>query len=132
MLQGCFENCLMQQYRPNGMWMELIAMPKVTFVDVDGRQHQVVVAPGTTVLEAARANRLPMPGTCSASMVCATCHVMIDAADRARLPPPSGDEEDTLDLAFGVTADSRLGCQVKLTDATDGIRIRLTSTMQAA
>jgi 2Fe-2S ferredoxin len=48
------------------------------------------------------------------------------------LPPPSEDEEDTLDLAFGVTADSRLGCQVKLTEAMDGIRIRLVATMQGA
>jgi ferredoxin len=54
---------------------------------------------------------------------------MIDAADRARLPPPSEDEEDTLDLAFGVTSDSRLGCQIKLTAGLEGMRIRLTSTM---
>jgi 2Fe-2S ferredoxin len=104
-------------------------MPKVTFVQMDGSERAVEVAPGTTVLEAAKAHDLPMVGTCGGSMVCATCHVKICAADRARLLPPSEDEEDTLDLAFGVTADSRLGCQIQLTEAVEGIRIQLTSTM---
>lgn len=96
---------------------------------MDGGQREVKVATGTTVLEAAQANDLPVAGTCGGSMVCATCHVMINADDRTKLPPPSEDEEDTLDLAFGVTADSRLGCQIRLTDAMDGVRIRFTSTM---
>jgi ferredoxin, 2Fe-2S len=107
-------------------------MPRVTFVEVDGERREIEVAAGMSVLEAARANDLPITGTCGGSMVCATCHVMIDAADRARLPAPSEDEEDTLDLAFGVTADSRLGCQIRLTPATDGICIRLTSTLHTA
>jgi 2Fe-2S ferredoxin len=107
-------------------------MPRVTFVEADGVQRDIQVAPGTTVLEAARAHDLPITGTCGGSMVCATCHVMISPDDRAKLPPPSEEEEDTLDLAFGVTADSRLGCQIRLTDAADGIRIRLTSTMHPA
>jgi ferredoxin, 2Fe-2S len=104
-------------------------MPRVTFLDADGGRREIDVAAGMTVLEAARAHDLPITGTCGGSMVCATCHVMIAAADRAKLPRPSEDEEDTLDLAFGVTGDSRLGCQIRLTDANDGICIRLTSTM---
>ena len=107
-------------------------MPRVTFLEADGGKREIDVAAGTTVLEAARAHDLPITGTCGGSMVCATCHVMIAAADRAKLAPPSEDEEDTLDLAFGVTADSRLGCQIRLTDAADGIRIQLTSTMHTA
>jgi 2Fe-2S ferredoxin len=107
-------------------------MPRVTFLEADGTRREIEVAAGSTVLDAARANDLPITGTCGGSMVCATCHVMISADDRARLPPPSEDEEDTLDLAFGVTSDSRLGCQIRLTDAADGIRIRLTSTMHTA
>ncbi|MBI5910388.1 MAG: 2Fe-2S iron-sulfur cluster binding domain-containing protein [Betaproteobacteria bacterium] len=107
-------------------------MPRVTFVEINGALREVDVAPGSTVLEAAKAHDLPLAGTCGGSMVCATCHVMIEAEDRAKLPPPSEDEENTLDLAFGVTADSRLGCQIKLTDAMHGIRIRLTSTMHQA
>jgi 2Fe-2S ferredoxin len=107
-------------------------MPKVVFEAMDGSCREVEVAAGTTVLEAARQFDLPITGTCGGSMVCATCHVMIDAEDRARLKPPSEDEEGTLDLAFGVTADSRLGCQIRLTEAMDGMRIRLTSTMHTA
>ena len=57
---------------------------------------------------------------------------MIAAADRAKLPPPSEDEEDTSTWRSGVTADSRLGCRIRLTDAADGICIRLTSTMHTA
>ena len=104
-------------------------MPKVLFLQMDGIERLVDVPAGTTILEAAKANDLPMVGTCGGSMVCATCHVMIAADDRARLPPPTEDEEDTLDLAFNVTGDSRLGCQIRLTEELDGIRIRLTSTM---
>jgi 2Fe-2S ferredoxin len=107
-------------------------MPRVTFIEMEGFEREIEVAAGTTVLEAARAHDLPITGTCGGSMVCATCHVMIAADDRAKLAPPSEDEEDTLDLAFGVTADSRLGCQIRLTAASDGIRIRLTSTMHTA
>ena len=108
---------------------EVEAMPRVVFLQMNGAEREVQVPAGTTILEAAKANDLPMVGTCGGSMVCATCHVMIDAPDRARLPSPSENEEDALDLAFGVTADSRLGCQIRLGDELDGIRIRLTSTM---
>jgi len=105
---------------------------RVTFITVDGRRAEAQAKAGSTILEAAHANDIPMLGTCGASMVCATCHVMIGADARAHLPPPTEDEEDTLDLAFGVTGDSRLGCQVRLTDALDGIEIRLAPTMQSA
>jgi ferredoxin len=103
-------------------------MPRVTFVTLDGLRLAVDCPTGSTILEAASASGVPMLGTCGGSMICATCHVKISAADRARLPAPSEDEEDTLDLAFGVTADSRLGCQVKLSDAMDGIDICLAPT----
>ena len=107
-------------------------MPRVVFITVDSRAHPVEAKAGSTVLEAAQASGVPMLGTCGASMVCATCHVMIDAAGRAGLPPPSEDEEDTLDLAFGVTSDSRLGCQVHLSDSMEGVEIRLAPTMLSA
>jgi ferredoxin len=107
-------------------------MLRVLFLQLDGTERPIDVPSGTTILEAAKANDLPIVGTCGGSMVCATCHVMIDGPDRAKLPPPSEDEEDALDLAFGVTADSRLGCQIHLADELDGIRIRLTSTMHTA
>jgi len=107
-------------------------MPNVIFLQLDGVERRMQVPAGTTILEAAKAHDLPVVGTCGGSMVCATCHVMIEAPDRAKLPDPTEDEEDALDLAFGVTADSRLGCQIRLTEELDGIRVRLTSTMHMA
>jgi ferredoxin len=106
-------------------------MPRVTFLELDGGEHDVVVAAGSSVLQAAKAHDLSLEGTCGGSMICATCHVRIEPHDRAKLPPPTEEEEATLGLAIGVTADSRLGCQIRLTDAMDGMRIRLTSTMHA-
>ena len=103
-------------------------MPHITFITAGGERIPVQVPDGTTVLEAAHANGVGLAGTCGGSMVCGTCHVMIGAADRAKLPPPSEDEEETLDLAFGVTADSRLGCQITLTEELDGMEVRLAPT----
>ncbi len=107
----------------------LNSMPRVTFISIEGERTVVDALSGQSILEVARANGLNLPGTCGGSMVCATCHVRIAAAFRARLPSPSESEEDTLDLAFGVTADSRLGCQIRLTEALDGMEIRLASSM---
>lgn len=105
-------------------------MPSITFIDSNQLRTRAQVPAGTTILEAAHANGVGLPGTCGGSMICATCHVMIGATDRARLPPPSEEEEDTLDLAFGVTGDSRLGCQITLTDAHDGMLVRLAPALQ--
>ena len=107
-------------------------MPQITFITTGGERITAQVPNGTTVLEAAHANGVALAGTCGGSMVCGTCHVMIAAADRAKLPSPSEDEEDTLDLAFGVTADSRLGCQITLTDELEGVEIRLAPTALSA
>lgn len=107
-------------------------MPHVTFVSRKGERTKIAAPAGQTILEAAHANDVGLPGTCGASMICATCHVLISAEYRAKLPPPSEDEEDTLDLAFGVTEDSRLGCQITLTDAVDGMEIRLAPTSPAS
>jgi len=107
-------------------------MPHITFIAPGGERTPVEVPSGTTILEAAHANGVGLLGTCGGSMVCGTCHVMISAADRAKLPPPSEDEEDTLDLAFGVTADSRLGCQITLTEEMEGMEIRLAPTALTA
>lgn len=106
-------------------------MPSITFITVDGRRWLAQVKAGSTVLEAAQSHNVPMLGTCGGSMVCGTCHVKIPAHARAHLAPPSEDEEDTLDLAFGVCSDSRLGCQVKIADALEGAEITLAPTMMS-
>lgn len=101
-------------------------MPRITFVTADGRHsEQFEAEAGQTVLDVAHAHDLPVEGACEGSMVCSTCHVIVAAADYDRLPPPSEDEEDLLDLAPGLTATSRLGCQIVLTDQLDGLTVRL-------
>jgi 2Fe-2S ferredoxin len=100
-------------------------MPKMTFVHPDGKE-QVVDAPvGVSVLEIAHKNHVPLEGACEGSLACSTCHVIVDKAYYDKLKTASEDEEDMLDLAFGLTHTSRLGCQIIMSDALDGLRVAL-------
>ena len=100
-------------------------MPKMTFVLPDGKE-QVVDAPnGVSVLEIAHKNHIPLEGACEGSLACSTCHVIVDKAFYDKLKPASEDEEDMLDLAFGLTHTSRLGCQIMMSDALDGLKVAL-------
>jgi 2Fe-2S ferredoxin len=101
------------------------AMPRITFIERDGAQREIDVPAGTSVMEAARDNGLDVEGACEGAMACSTCHVIVDAAWYDRLPPASEDEEDMLDLAFGLTRRSRLGCQIEMTDELDGLTVAL-------
>lgn len=103
-------------------------MPRVTFVAPDGTQTDIDVADGTSILQAAWDNKIDIEGACEGCMACSTCHVIIDDAHFAALPDPSDEEEDLLDLAWGVRPTSRLGCQVTVTSATDGMVITLPAT----
>ncbi|WCT74923.1 2Fe-2S iron-sulfur cluster-binding protein [Sphingomonas naphthae] len=87
----------------------------VRFVAADGETVQEVSAPaGERLLTVAQAAGQPLEGTCEGQMACSTCHVIVDRADFASLPPASETEEDLLDLAAHVTATSRLACQIWL------------------
>lgn len=98
-------------------------MPVIHFTKTDGSTHDIEVKAGTTVMEAGRDNHMGLEGTCGGSLSCATCHVIFSEEDFARVGAPSEDEMDMLDLAFGVTPTSRLGCQIAVTDALDGLKI---------
>ncbi len=98
-------------------------MPVIHFTKPDGTQHDVEVKAGTTLMEAGRDNNMGLEGTCGGSLSCATCHVIFSEEDYARVGAASEDEMDMLDLAFGVTPTSRLGCQIAVTDALDGIKV---------
>lgn len=100
-------------------------MPKVIFVSPDGTQTGIEVAVGTTILQAAWDNNIDIEGACEGCMACSTCHVIVDDAHFSLLPDPGDEEEDLLDLAWGVRPTSRLGCQVTMTDALDGIQVAL-------
>jgi ferredoxin, 2Fe-2S len=101
-------------------------MPRMTFVSADGKERREVDAPlGLSVLEIAHKHGLDIEGACEGSMACSTCHVVVDPAWYGKLKTPSEEEEDMLDLAFGLTRTSRLGCQIVMSEALDGLTVRL-------
>jgi 2Fe-2S ferredoxin len=103
-------------------------MPKMTFVSPDGKTRKEVDAPlGLSVLEIAHRNDIDLEGACEGSLACSTCHVVVDRDWYDRLDEPKEEEEDMLDLAFGLTHTSRLGCQIRMTEALDGLIVTLPS-----
>ena len=100
-------------------------MPKMTFVMPDGTKKEVEAPVGLSVLEIAHRNDVPLEGACEGSLACSTCHVVVDSEWYDALVEASEDEEDMLDLAFGLTHTSRLGCQITITDELDGLKVSL-------
>jgi len=98
---------------------------RVTFVERDGALRTVEARPGDRLLDVAQNAGEPLEGTCEGQMACSTCHVIIDAADFAKLSPAVEEEEDMLDLAAGATRYSRLSCQIWLNESLDGITVRI-------
>ena len=99
----------------------------MTFVGRDGTRHEVDAPLGYTLLQIARENDVDIEGACEGCLACATCHVHVAPEWYEKVPAPSDDEEDMLDLAFGLTRTSRLGCQVEITEELDGLVVRLPS-----
>jgi len=102
-------------------------MPKMIFVEKDGTRREVEAPLGLSVLEIAHRNKIDLEGACEGSLACSTCHVIIDPEWYDLLEAASDDEEDMLDLAFGLTHTSRLGCQIKITQELDGLTVSLPS-----
>lgn len=100
-------------------------MPKVTFITADGERRDVDAKVGKTLLDIAQQAGLDLEGACEGALSCSTCHLVVDPSWYSRLEVASEDEEDMLDLAFGLTKTSRLGCQVVMKDAYDGLVLRL-------
>lgn len=100
-------------------------MISVTFVGTDGTVTKACAAPGSRLLDIAQAHGQPLEGTCGGQMACSTCHVHVDRADFARLPPASDDEEALLDMTAHATRHSRLACQIVLAPALDGLSVRI-------
>jgi len=104
-------------------------MPKLTFIERDGTHKEVDAPLGLSVLEIAHRNNVDIEGACEGSLACSTCHVIVDRLWFDRLDEPSEDEEDMLDLAFGLTLTSRLGCQLIMTEELDGLTVKLPDTV---
>ncbi len=99
---------------------------KIIFIE-KGEKKEFEVPVGTTVLEAAHNNNISLEGACEGSLACSTCHVILEEEFYNKLQEPSEDEEDMLDLAFGLTPTSRLGCQITLTKELDGLTVKVPS-----
>ncbi|XP_030944180.1 uncharacterized protein LOC115968812 isoform X2 [Quercus lobata] len=98
----------------------------VTFVDKDGEEKHLKVPIGMSMLEAAHENDIELEGACEGSLACSTCHVIVkDMEYYNKLEEPTDEENDMLDLAFGLTETSRLGCQVIAKSELDGIRLAI-------
>ncbi len=103
-------------------------MARITFEQPDGSQQVVEAEPGMTVMEAAKKNLVPgIEAECGGACACATCHVYVDAGWRAKVGKPGEMEEDMLDFAFDVREESRLSCQIRVTEALDGLLLRIPS-----
>ena len=102
-------------------------MISVTFIGTDGDMRDVRANPGDRLLEVAQNDGQPLEGTCEGQMACSTCHVIVAADWFDKLPKAREEEEDMLDLATGATRTSRLACQITLTDALDGLTVRIPS-----
>jgi 2Fe-2S ferredoxin len=97
----------------------------MVFIERDGTRREVEAPLGLSVLEIAHKNDIDIEGACEGSLACSTCHVIVDQDWYELLKEATEDEEDMLDLAFGLTATSRLGCQIVMTEELDGLVVRL-------
>lgn len=100
-------------------------MAKMTFIIRDDQAVEVDAPLGLSVLEIAHRNKIDLEGACEGSLACSTCHVIVDPEWYDLLSTATEDEEDMLDLAFGLTHTSRLGCQIIMTEELDGLVVRL-------
>ncbi len=100
-------------------------MAKMTFIERDGTRREVDAPVGLSVLEIAHKHGIDIEGACEGSLACSTCHVIVDPDWYELLKEASEDEEDMLDLAFGLTQTSRLGCQIIMTEELDGLTVKL-------
>lgn len=99
----------------------------MTFLDRDGDKKTVSAKQGDSLLDVAKNNDIDLEGACEGTLSCSTCHLIFDPDEHAMLDlTPADDEElDMLDLAYGLTPTSRLGCQIEVTEKFEGITLKV-------
>ena len=103
-------------------------MPKITYIEHNGKTHEIEVANGLTVMEGAVQNNIPgIDADCGGSCACATCHVYVDEKWFNKLPNKESAEEDMLDMAYELKKFSRLSCQITVEDSLDGLVVKMPS-----
>ena len=98
---------------------------KIFVTDLDGNEHALDAVEGWRVMEIIRDHGLPIKAECGGACACATCHVYIDQAWLAKIPGMRDDEEEMLDEAFDVQDNSRLSCQIIMSEEIDGLKVKL-------
>ena len=103
-------------------------MPKITYIEHNGKKHTVKVSNGLSVMEGAVQNNIPgIDADCGGSCACATCHVYVDEKWFGKLPNKENAEEDMLDMAFEPNKFSRLGCQITVTNDLNELVVKMPS-----
>ena len=97
-------------------------MPKITYKDYEGNSRTIEVENGLTVMEGAIQKEIPgIDADCGGSMACATCHVYVEEEWLNKIPKAEEAEVDMIDVAFEPKKNSRLSCQLMVTDELDGL-----------
>ena len=103
-------------------------MPKITYIEHNGKSHTIEVAKGLTVMEGAVQNDIPgIDADCGGSCACATCHIYVNEKWFEKLNKKESAEEDMLDMAYEPNKFSRLGCQITITEELDGLVVKMPS-----
>ena len=103
-------------------------MPKIKYIEHNGKHHDIEVPNGLTVMEGAVQNNIPgIDADCGGSCACATCHVYVEEKWFVKLPKKEMAEEDMLDMAFEPKNNSRLSCQIIVSDDLDGLEVNIPS-----
>lgn len=110
---------------PNTFYFASKKTVKITFINKDNSKKDVQAEIGKSILDIAHENKIDLEGACESSLACSTCHVYIQSDLYDQLDPPKDEECDLLDLAFGLTEYSRLGCQLKVSQIYEGTVVKL-------
>ena len=103
-------------------------MPKVTYIEHNGKSHNIDVPSELSVMEGAIQNNIPgIDADCGGACACATCHVYVDSKWFDKLKTKDKAEQDMLDMAFEPSKFSRLACQITVTDDLDGLVVKMPS-----
>ncbi len=101
-------------------------MAKIKYIEFNGNEHEIEVSNGLTLMEGAIKNKIPgIDADCGGACACATCHVYVDNKWIEKLSPKDDSEEDMLDFAFEVKSNSRLSCQITVSDELDGLIVNM-------
>ena len=101
-------------------------MPKITYIEHNGKSHEIEVSNELSVMEGALQNNIPgIDADCGGSCACATCHVYVDEKWFDKLPKKESAEEDMLDMAYEPKKNSRLSCQITVEDSLDGLVVKM-------